>query len=157
MLAGGPIKSARISEPSQVITRVIMHSLTLPAVFSKARFLPAELEHADAHEAGRKAEAISLLGTKHIFSMLEKNSAHPNRIIENFKVTLNGLKSVCILVVWLFYTKNFMFHVYLPKYAKKDKNFLCETLPLQVINAELKGEMRKYLIMSLLVTCTSLV
>jgi hypothetical protein len=61
MLSGGPINPVRISESSSVITRVIMHSLTLPAAFSEARFLPAELEPANAHEAGLKVGAISLL------------------------------------------------------------------------------------------------
>jgi hypothetical protein len=47
MKSGGLINPFVISEPSQAITRGIMHSLTLLAAFSEARFLPAELEPAD--------------------------------------------------------------------------------------------------------------
>lgn len=73
-------------EPSQAITRVIMHCLTLLAVLSEPDSYLLNLNLSLSHEDGKKTGAISLFKTKHVFPRSKKILLTQIEIIENFKI-----------------------------------------------------------------------
>lgn len=88
------INTTSILQPPQGITRVIMHSLSLLAIFSESDSYLLNLNLLMSYEADMKAGAICLLKTKHIFSTSKNILLTQIEIIENFKIfTLNGVNS----------------------------------------------------------------